>query len=901
MGLGSRSVEIFLIANADKWVKGLDRATSSAEEFGRALKNQKKLADMTFKAGAALVVSAAGMIAATVGPATKLEDAVNRVASLTGKTGAEFTALTAGLIADAKRLSVRMGASLDNVTAAYESAVVNGIDPTTDAFKRFVTQALQVSRVTGQDVAANIALADEVLDRFGKKLADSPDALAELYKMSGAAEGGFAPFLQTIGQAGAIAGQLDVPLKEVAATVALMSQQGISGSRAGLALGNMLMRLSGASDNASDSLHKLGIEIIDPATGKVKNLADVFEQLRAVLASMSEQEANKLLTELAGGQGVKALGGLLRNVTGDYRAMFAAMEDGKSLQDAFNERTETTKFQIDQARASIEAARADIGAAYLPMLADVATKIAGATNAMRPFITAHADAILPVTGLAVAVGLLAMGIGKSALLINAMKLAFPALVGMFGPVALVIAGVTAALIATAAASKSFESKIAGMETALSGSEAKAALLRERIAELEKEEKTYFETTGKGNPVLASLRGEFDELTKTIEKQKGKLVELGAAWTQNTVFAIDAALGTIRAKREELEAEMTVGGWEGGEGAPIFAPQIKELEKLALQTERLMDRRKELVAAGDVLAASTADTTAETVTGTGAMKAATEATTDFGKAIAALVAEQKKARLEASWIAPPVSAEAVTPMGPPAPIVPDFGADAIEQMDLVGVKATETGALVQAAFYDAFNQTDSLQMFADDFVSIFDQLVNSGENVGKSFAKALGMALIQTVKMAIRTAMMEILAFKIKELAKAAMGAPLSFGATLAAIGPIMAAAAAGTAALSAIEGKMVKGFYSGGIIDKTGMILAHAGERVINPAVNTTKDVIDMLSGTRLAAAVSPAVSSPVGAGGMAAAPIYFHMPIYGPVSSELDLEKIMRRAADVFRASHGG
>jgi hypothetical protein len=193
------------------------------------------------------------------------------------------------------------------------------------------------------------------------------------------------------------------------------------------------------------------------------------------------------------------------------------------------------------------------------------------------------------------------------------------------------------------------------------------------------------------------------------------------------------------------------------------------------------------------------------------------------------------------------------------------------------------------------------MFADNFISIFDELANSGENLGKSFLKSIGLALIQTLKMAVRIATMEIIAYKIKEVSKALMGAPLTFGATLAAIGPIMAAAAVGTAALSAIEGKIAKGFYTGGIIKNTGMILAHAGERVINPAYNTTRDVVDMLSGTRLAAAVSPAVSSPVGAGGMAAAPIYFHMPIYGPVSSELDLEKIMRKAADVFRASYGG
>jgi hypothetical protein len=321
----------------------------------------------------------------------------------------------------------------------------------------------------------------------------------------------------------------------------------------------------------------------------------------------------------------------------------------------------------------------------------------------------------------------------------------------------------------------------------------------------------------------------------------------------------------------------------------------------------MERRKELVAAGAALAASTAATTTATGAGTTATTAATVATGELAKTIKELVAEQKKARDEAGLMAAPEAAGAVMPMGPPAPMMPDFGTAAAEQVDLVQSEyarliaaSSETANLLRLALGGAFDDMAPYALrFGDTFIDTFEMMQAAGKNVFSSLVKSFANAMLEMIKMAIQSAIARIIIEKTAAIAIASIEGFFTFGAALLKIAPVIAIAAGAIAALGGMQKKL--GMYTGGVVKQTGMILAHAGERVINPAYNTTRDVVDMLSGTRLAAAVSPVASTAGGAGGVAAAPIYFHMPIYGPVSSELDLEKIMRKAADVFRASHGG
>lgn len=121
--------------------------------------------------------------------------------------------------------------------------------------------------------------------------------------------------------------------------------------------------------------------------------------------------------------------------------------------------------------------------------------------------------------------------------------------------------------------------------------------------------------------------------------------------------------------------------------------------------------------------------------------------------------------------------------------------------------------------------------------MFGMVLQSESNFAQAFGKATVMALIKVINVEIRAAIGKILVAKATELGKAAIGAPLTFGATLAATGPIIAASALAIGALQAIEARVAKslgGFEQGGVVPRTGHYLMHEGEVIYNPRKNTT-------------------------------------------------------------------
>jgi hypothetical protein len=119
---------------------------------------------------------------------------------------------------------------------------------------------------------------------------------------------------------------------------------------------------------------------------------------------------------------------------------------------------------------------------------------------------------------------------------------------------------------------------------------------------------------------------------------------------------------------------------------------------------------------------------------------------------------------------------------------------------------------------------------------FDQFfagVISGE---KKFGEALAGTFKQVGSQLIDQKVNELLAIQIAEVGKATLEAPGTFGASLAKIPLILAAAAAGKAALGAIK------FHEGGIVGgdinapaRDVPIIAQAGEAVIDR--DTTRDI----------------------------------------------------------------
>jgi hypothetical protein len=134
---------------------------------------------------------------------------------------------------------------------------------------------------------------------------------------------------------------------------------------------------------------------------------------------------------------------------------------------------------------------------------------------------------------------------------------------------------------------------------------------------------------------------------------------------------------------------------------------------------------------------------------------------------------------------------------------------------------------------------SAQMTAATLVNTFGAAFDATFAKEQRFIRAFGGAfvkmIIQILKAWINAKIAEVLAEGIAQKAQAVIKAPLSLGASLLAIAPILGAMAAGQAALMMIESKLTKQkwFYRGGIVPETGSVMAHKQEIIFNPETNT--------------------------------------------------------------------
>ncbi|MEE9271596.1 MAG: hypothetical protein V3V49_15205, partial [Candidatus Krumholzibacteria bacterium] len=184
---------------------------------------------------------------------------------------------------------------------------------------------------------------------------------------------------------------------------------------------------------------------------------------------------------------------------------------------------------------------------------------------------------------------------------------------------------------------------------------------------------------------------------------------------------------------------------------------------------------------------------------------------------------------------------------------------------------------------------------DDIVFAFDEVIEVEKNAIDQFVKATLIGFVRFISATIEAAIIRVASMAAAEKAVAFIKAPFTFGASLVAIAPIALAAAAGIAALRALEAgasKRIKSFEHGGILPRTALFLGHEGEVVSNPATQSPREIA-----SNLALAGVPAGAGAGGDSGSA----YVFFNNHGTISNQVDMNDAMRRMGELVRRQLGG
>lgn len=351
-------------------------------------------------------------IAAGFGAAMKksidFDDTMRKVKATSGATGDEFNQL--------RTKALQMGR--DTKFTASESAeamnymALAGWD-TKDMLKG-VGGVMDLAAASGEDLASVSDIVTDNLTAFGMKAKDSTHFADVLAQTSSKANTDVRGLGEAFKYAAPVAGALGYSVEDTSIAIGLMSNAGIKGEKAGIALRTMFTNLSKPTKAMKDEMDKLGISITD-SNGEMLPMRDVLDQLRGKMGGLSKDQQAAAASTIFGKEAMSGALAVINASDEDYKKLTKSIDGSKGASKRMaNEMEGGIGGAMRKMKSAIESLAISLGDALAPMLYKVATWVTKLANKFSNLPTGVQKTIAVVGLLAAAIGPLLMVFGVMA-------------------------------------------------------------------------------------------------------------------------------------------------------------------------------------------------------------------------------------------------------------------------------------------------------------------------------------------------------------------------------------------------------------------------------------------------------------------------------------------------------
>ena len=147
----------------------------------------------------------------------------------------------------------------------------------------------------------------------------------------------------------------------------VLADNGIKSGQAGRNLAAIYRRLANPSKQVANALTDLNIQLYDQQ-GKFKGLKTISDELKKATANLTQEERNRYLAIIAGGEGMKILDSLMGTTEENYNKVANGVRNAKGATDKFaDEMSNTTSNKIAQFKSTLDDLKISIGEAFAPI------------------------------------------------------------------------------------------------------------------------------------------------------------------------------------------------------------------------------------------------------------------------------------------------------------------------------------------------------------------------------------------------------------------------------------------------------------------------------------------------------------------------------------------------------
>lgn len=200
------------------------------------------------------------------------------------------------------------------------------------------------------EFAAAASLSLNALDAFNLRSKDAAETAANLASVNDtltavvtSAKLDFEDFGETLKHTGPVAAAVGASFSDMAAATGLVAKAGITGSLAGTTLKNIYLGLAAATPQAQKTLEDLGVQVVDPLTGDLRDMLDVLVDFSAATEDMGNAQRLAAINTVFG----------KRAVSGVSKIMSLGSDEIKEYRDQLNDSKDASKDMAVEIRQSL--------------------------------------------------------------------------------------------------------------------------------------------------------------------------------------------------------------------------------------------------------------------------------------------------------------------------------------------------------------------------------------------------------------------------------------------------------------------------------------------------------------------------------------------------------------------
>lgn len=371
--------------------KAISSASGSMNNFGNVAKTVSKVAAVAVTAVAAASV-AAGKALIDVG--NDFKAAQNTIRIGTGATGQDLQDLYSTMKDVYKSVPTTLE-DASNVIADYNTRL--GLTGT--ALQGLSTQAIQVSKMLGEDVTSVVEESSQAFQQWHLSSEQMGDAMDYIFKVSQSTGVGFTQLMSNMQQYGAQLQELGYSFEDAASLMGQLDKAGVNTNEVLAAMKKSVTAMAKEGKSASQGMKEY--------TDAIKNAG-------------TETEAVSIAAQVFGTRAASTMSAAIRNGTLDVEGLTAALKSSSETINSaawdtytFADKWQLVKQNLETAIEPLATSLVDALAAAMPYITDVvqdlAPKIEEWAANLGPQIQDFAENKLP--GLVEGVGELATNVG----------------------------------------------------------------------------------------------------------------------------------------------------------------------------------------------------------------------------------------------------------------------------------------------------------------------------------------------------------------------------------------------------------------------------------------------------------------------------------------------------------